>query len=202
VSVAGPFLAAGVRPAKTGNLGYSKSPTADTFPTARGDLTLGVVRQQQFEALSREVGRPQWLADPRFATREGWAEQRNVLVRPALERWARDKTKSEAARALNEMGIAAGPSHTADDLRRDPHVASHGMLVEVPRPDRAEGSPPMLVSGNPIQLSAMAQGPIARFPMVGEHTDDVLRGELGLADGELEALAAEGIVGRARVPRD
>lgn len=195
-----PFMGSMGEPREAATAG--RTGIVEAFAARDGHFVVAVFREHQFERLAKLVGCPEWLADPRFATREGWAEQRNVLVRPALERWARDKTKSEAARALNEMGIAAGPSHTADDLRRDPHVASHGMLVEVPRPDREEGSPPMLVSGNPIQLSAMAQGPIARFPMVGEHTDDVLRGELGLADGELEALAAEGIVGRARVPRD
>ena len=52
------------------------------------------------------------------------------------------------------------------------------MLVEMPRTDGVDD--PVLVPGNPVKLSKMAEGPETRVPWVGEHTEDVLRERLGL----------------------
>jgi crotonobetainyl-CoA:carnitine CoA-transferase CaiB-like acyl-CoA transferase len=137
------------------------------------------------------VGHPEWISDPRFATREGWAAHTESVIRPALESWAADKTKLEASRALCEEGIAAGPSNEAPDLAADPHVAARDMLIEVPRPDAER---PMLVVGNPVKLSNVAEGPVRRFPSLGEHTDEVLRETLGLGADELARLRAQGVI--------
>ena len=67
----------------------------------------------------------------------------------------------------------------------DPHVQQHDMLVELERPD---GGDPVLVPGNPIKMSKVAEGPETRVPWLGEHTDEVLRQELGCDDAELAAL--------------
>ncbi len=68
----------------------------------------------------------------------------------------------------------------------DPHVAARHMLVEMPRTDGV--AEPVLVPGNPVKLSKVAEGPETRVPWVGEHTDEVLRAELGLDDAELAKL--------------
>jgi crotonobetainyl-CoA:carnitine CoA-transferase CaiB-like acyl-CoA transferase len=65
------------------------------------------------------------------------------------------------------------------------------MLVEVPRTD---GGDDVLVPGNPVKLSKVSEGPETRVPWVGEHTDAVLRSELGLDDAALAALRARHIV--------
>ena len=54
----------------------------------------------------------------------------------------------------------------------------------------------MIVPGNPVKLSKMAEGPETSVPWVGEHTDEVLRDELGLDDDELAALATAGVIAR------
>ena len=65
------------------------------------------------------------------------------------------------------------------------------MLIEVDRPDASD---PMVLVGNPVKLSAAAEGPLERFPMLGEHTREVLAHELELASEEIEALAARGVL--------
>jgi formyl-CoA transferase len=161
------------------------------FAARDGHFVAAVLRDHQFERLAKLVGRPDWCSDPRFATREGWAEQRDAVVRPAVEAWARDKTKLEASHALAAEGIPAGPSNLAPDLAADPHVAARDMLVEVPHPGSAR---PMLVPGNPVKLSAAPEGPISRTPMLGEHTEAVLREALAIGDAELAALRADGVI--------
>jgi formyl-CoA transferase len=161
------------------------------FEARDGFFVVAIFRDHQFERLARCVGHPEWCGDPRFATREGWAEHRNTVIRPAIEAWARDRTKLEASGLLCAEGIPAGPSNLAPDIAADPHVASHHMLIEVPRPDAER---PMLVVGNPVKLSDVSEGPVRRFPSLGEHTEEVLRETLGLDDAALSALRERGAI--------
>ena len=163
-----------------------------SFRARDGWFVVACFREHQFERLARTVGRADWLSDPRFATREGWAEHREAVIRPAIEAWAADKGKLEAARRLCEQGVPAGPSNDGADLHADPHVRLREMLIEVPRPDSDTA---MLVVGNPVKLSRVAEGPVGPFPRLGEHTDEILRGTLGLGADELAELRASGVIG-------
>ena len=161
------------------------------FAANDGYFVVAVFREHHFERLARTVAHAEWIDDERFATREGWAREIEPTLRPAIEAWASDKTKLEAARLLCEQGIAAGPSNRAEDLWEDPHVRSHDMLIEVPRPDAER---PMLVHGNPIKLSQVAEGPVRSFPQLGEHTDEVLRESLELSEEALADLRGRGVI--------
>ena len=163
-----------------------------SFRARDGYFVIACFREHQFERLAHTLGHPEWCSDPRFATREGWALHRESVIRPAVEAWASDKGKLEAARELCARGVAAGPSNDGGDLRADPHVELRDMLIEVPRTD-AEGD--LLVVGNPVKLSRVAEGPVGRFPSLGEHTDGVLTETLGLGADELAELRAKGVIG-------
>ena len=113
------------------------------------------------------------------------------MIRPAVEAWAADKTKLEACTILAEAGVVAGPSYEAQDLVADPHVKSHDMLVEVPVEGRDE---PVRVHGNPIKFSDSPEGPTTKWPLIGEHTEEILHADLGLSDADLEALRADEII--------
>jgi crotonobetainyl-CoA:carnitine CoA-transferase CaiB-like acyl-CoA transferase len=162
------------------------------FRAGDGWFIVQVGREPQFAALSATVGQPGWVDDPRFADRQGWVDHLEGVIRPAVETWAAGKTRLEACAALSAAGIAAGPCFTDDEVVADPHVAARDMLVEVPRTDGVEQ--PVLVPGNPVKLSGMAQGPETRTPWLGEHTDDVLRTELALDDDQLAALRSAGVI--------
>ena len=90
-------------------------------------------------------------------------------------------------------GLAAGPCLRDDELVDDPHGRARDMAVAVPRPEGDDG-PPVLVPGNPVRLSRVAVGPERRVPWLGEHTDEVLAGELGLTADERTALRADGVI--------
>jgi crotonobetainyl-CoA:carnitine CoA-transferase CaiB-like acyl-CoA transferase len=156
-----------------------------------GLFVVQIGREHQFEIFARTIGHPEWLEDPRFATREGWRDHEEGVIRPAIEAWARDKTKLEASRQLAEAGVVAGPSYEGDDLLHDPHVESHEMIVEIPA---RSPSGVIRVHGNPIKFSASPEGPARKWPSIGEHTDEVLQADLGLAAADLEALRAEGVI--------
>lgn len=173
--------------AASGSIGICSS-----FRARDGHFVVAIFREHQLERLAHAIGQPQWIGDARFATREDWARNTDGVVRPALEAWARDKTKLEASRMLCEQGVVAGPSNSAEDLWNDLHVRQRDMLHEVPRPD---GGRDMLVVGNPVKLSRVAEGPVGTFPSLGEHTDAVLRAALGLAEEEIARLRERGVIG-------
>jgi formyl-CoA transferase len=164
----------------------------DGFAAKDGYFVVQAVREHHLALFAKAIGHPEWLEDPRFATREGWREQMDTLVRPAVEQWAANRTKLEAATALAQQGIAAGPCFSTEDLIRDPHVKSHRMLLEVPRPDSDD---PLLVVGNPIKLSGTPEHTPERWPTLGQHTEDILRDELGLSDRDLADLRDRGAIG-------
>jgi crotonobetainyl-CoA:carnitine CoA-transferase CaiB-like acyl-CoA transferase len=176
----------------------NKALVLDTFPATDGFFVLQLVREHQFERLANLVGHPEWLDDPRFATRDGWGEHLEDVLRPAIENWARGLTKLEAAHALSDAGIAASPCQSSAEVRVDPHLTARNMLVEMERVDGVDK--PVLIPGNPVKMSAVAEGPETRIPWVGEHTFSVLHEELGLDDEELTRLAKDGAI--AGVPSE
>jgi formyl-CoA transferase len=165
----------------------------DGFRARDGFFVLQVGREHQFERLAQVIGHEEWLTDPRFSTRAGWVTHLDDTIRPAIETWAAGMTKLEAATVLNTNGLVAGPSFTAPEVIADPHLGARNMLVEVPRTD--DEPDPVLVPGNPVKLSKVAEGPETTPPMVGEHTDAVLAADLGLDAAEIAALREDGVIG-------
>jgi crotonobetainyl-CoA:carnitine CoA-transferase CaiB-like acyl-CoA transferase len=165
----------------------------DGFRAGDGWFVLQVGREHQFARLVELIGHPEWVEDPRFATRQGWVDHLETVLRPAVEGWAAGRTSVEVCAALGAAGLAAGPCLSDEQVVRDPHVAARDMLVEVPRTDGDDQ--PVLVPGNPIKLSGTAQGPETRPPWLGEHTDSVLAAELGLSSADLASLRADGVIG-------
>jgi crotonobetainyl-CoA:carnitine CoA-transferase CaiB-like acyl-CoA transferase len=163
------------------------------FRASDGYFLLQVGREHQFERLAKLIGHEDWLSDPRFETRQGWVDHLEDTIRPAIETWASDKTKLEAATIMNSNGLVAGPSFSAPEVVADPHVKARNMLVEVPRTDDVPD--PVLVPGNPVKMSKVAEGPEKRVPWIGEHTDEVLVTDLGLSDKEIAGLRDEGVIG-------
>jgi formyl-CoA transferase len=166
----------------------------DGFKAKDGYFVVQAVRDHQLKILAQAIGHEEWLKDPRFSTRQGWVDHLESVVRPSIEAWAAERTKLEASTELCNAGVAAGPCNSAEDIVADPHVRSHNMLIEVPRPDADR---PLLVVGNPIKLSAASEGPVTRWPTLGEHTADVLKADLGLSDEDIAGLRDRSVISAA-----
>lgn len=164
----------------------------DGFRAADGWFIIQVGREPQFAMLAELVGQAGWVDDERFADRQGWVDHLDDVIRPAVEAWAADKTRVEACESLSAAGIAAGPCFTDEEVVHDPHLEARAMLVEMPRTDGVDQ--PVLVPGNPVKMTAVADGPETRVPWLGEHTDQVLGTELGLDGPALAELRAAGVI--------
>jgi formyl-CoA transferase len=163
------------------------------FRASDGWFVMQVGREAHFQRLSRVVGHPEWASDPRLASRSGWVEHLEDVLRPAIEGWAADKTRAGVCDLLGREGVAAGPCLRAEEVASDPHVRARNMVSTLKVP--TDSGPPVLVPGNPVKLSAGGDPDDGAVPWLGEHTDQILRDELGLAPQEIERLRANGVVG-------
>jgi crotonobetainyl-CoA:carnitine CoA-transferase CaiB-like acyl-CoA transferase len=169
-----------------------KAPGAilDAFAARDGWFVAQVSREHQFERLAHEIGRSEWLDDPRLATRQGWVDHLETVIRPGIEQWAAGRTKLDACAALATAGVPCGPCNGAEDVLADPHLAQRRMLAEF-----TAGEQSYVVPGNPVKLSAYDPPVDRRGPWLGEHTDDILHDLLGLGADEIDALRADGTIG-------
>lgn len=187
ISLLGPYLVAGVKPEKQGNRGYSMSPTADTFPTAEGGITLGAVRQEQFEAVCRIINRPDLIVDPRFADRKmrfdnGAALQAEVtseLVKRPADEWER---------LFNDAGVAAGVVRDMPDAIALAHFDVRDLKLPLRVPGLPKEDVHVLNAG--FRYAHDAPGNDRPPPRLGEHTRDVL-GELGYTAEQIDAILAK-----------
>ena len=159
------------------------------FRARDGWFTIEVVREPHFPRFAEAVGHPEWSDDPRLATRAGWSEQMEDVIRPAVEAWASTRTRLEAATVLARHGVAAGPVNDAESVLNDPHVQARS-FVHHPLP-----SHDVAVVGNPIAFRRAGAAPEKaprRWPTLGEDTERVLRERLGLDSEAIRALRDEG----------
>jgi formyl-CoA transferase len=163
------------------------------FKADDGWFILQVGREEQFARLAGIVGHPEWLEDPRLSTRQGWIDHLEDVLRPGIEGWAAGRSKLEACRLLSDVGLAAGPCLSPEDVVHDEHLRARNMLVTMERTDGV--AEPIIVPGNPVKLGDVTERADGRVPWVGEHTDAVLAAELGLDGAELEQLRADGTIG-------
>ncbi|MGK2928466.1 MAG: CaiB/BaiF CoA transferase family protein [Acidimicrobiales bacterium] len=162
------------------------------FAIASGEVVVQVGRPHQFARLVQTIGRPDWADDERFATPQGWVDHLDLL-RGALAAWAGARSTIDVAEALATAGIAAAPIFEAVDLVDDPHVRARHMLTEIARVDGVDR--PVLTPGNPVKLAGFDDSTPSPPPTLGQHTDEVLRTELGMGDARLAELRESGAIG-------
>ena len=174
---------------------YGDACTAPTgvFPCAPGganDFVFIVANTlRMWQSLAAAIGRPDLRDDPRFADLGKRRFDDTGVVRKAMEAWTRQYTKFEVTDILGRAGVPAGPVMDSGDLFASEHLRARGMLVDIEHPTRGA----MTLFGCPIRLSE-SPVEIACPPLLGEHTEEVLRAELYLSDEEVGALRAAGAI--------
>ena len=106
-----------------------------------------------------------------------------------IEKWTQTKTKFEVMEILNPLNVPCGPVLSLRELAEEPSLRATGTVVEVDHPTRGR----YLSVGNPIKLSG-SPVEVTRSPLLGEHTDAVLRGVLGMDAQEIKAAESEGAI--------
>ena len=135
------------------------------------------------------IGEPEWKTHPDYATIGARLPRLNEIF-TRIESWTMAHTKFEAMDILNELDIPNGPVLSMKEIAEDRSLYATGTLVEVDHPTRGT----YLTVGNPIKLSDN-DVPVERSPLLGEHTEEILAGVLGLGAAEIETIRASGAIG-------
>ena len=182
------YLTTGVAPQRLGNAHPNIVPYQD-FPTADGDFILTVGNDSQFRKFAEIVGRAEWADDPRFSTNKLRVANRGVLV-PLIRQATVFKTTAEWVSQLEAVGVPCGPINDLAQVFADPHVQARGLAMKLPH--ALAGLVPQVAS--PIRMSKTPVEYRNAPPLLGEHTQAVLQGLLGLTAGSIEALRKSGVL--------
>jgi crotonobetainyl-CoA:carnitine CoA-transferase CaiB-like acyl-CoA transferase len=182
------YLVSGQPPRPMGNENITAAPSG-TFTTGKGMLNIAANKQEQFQALCAVLGREDLVADPRFADRENRKRNRTTL-RTEIESALAARAAEEWEAVLAEVGVPAARVLDVPDVLELDQLAERGFLHTLPSP-RGDGT--VRVIGNGIQVDGRPSRPTVRPPVLGEHTEELLR-ELGYQDEEITSLRAESAV--------
>ena len=147
-----------------------------------------ITQAAAFDGLARAIGREDWLDDPDWNTPAARLSKLDAMY-GEIEKWTRTKTKFEVMETLNPLNVPCGPVLSMKELAEEPSLRATGTVVEVDHPTRG----PYLTVGNPIKLSE-SPADVVRSPLLGEHTDEVLREVLGMDTLQVDAARRDGAV--------
>ena len=154
-------------------------------PGGPNDYLYVVVQEAVWHALAQrigpELGHPELASDPRFAHISERRKNQNEMWR-MLDQFGSKYTKRELMAILNEIDVPAGLIMSTEDLADDEHVRGREMYVELDHPQRGT----WYNVGMPIKLSA-SPAKIKRSPLLGEHTDEILKEVLGWSDSDISS---------------
>jgi formyl-CoA transferase len=182
------YLASGQPPVRWGNAHPNIVPY-QTFQTSDGWIIVAVGNDGQFRKFVEVGGRPELADDERFATNPARVRNRDILV-PILAEMVRLQGKQQWISALEAAGVPCGPINDLGEVFENEQVVARGMQVDLPHPS---GGTVKLVR-NPINMTGTPPEALAHPPMLGEHTESILRDVLGYDEARIAALRGQSVI--------
>lgn len=182
------YLVSGDAPPRIGNGGNGGGP-ADLLHCKDGIIYITAGTDEHWNRLCKLMERPDLQDHPRFATNPLRGTNRNELI-ALINEWSMQWATSDLLAALDNIAIPAARYNDLPDVFNDTQVQHRGLKVTVPHP---LGQVSMLAS----PLAHMSATPVTRYqapPTLGQHTDEILRTELGLPEEQITQLRQQGIV--------
>lgn len=176
------YLASGKVPTPLGNRHPSITPF-EPFKAKDGYVIIAVGNDKLWEKFCNLIGRQELINDERFATNPARTENQRQL-KAILDDVFPDKTVDEWLAALDGQGIPSGPLNTVDRVINDPQIKARDMIVETVH----SVAGPVKMAGIPIKMSATPGAVENAAPLLGEHTQEILKEMLGLTSEQIAEL--------------
>ena len=182
------YLVSGKAPGRAGNAHQNIVPyqVFEVAPAADGHkdhLILAVGNDSQYAKFCDIAGCPQLATDPRFAKNQDRVRNRAELV-PALEAIMKTRTKADWLAALEAAKVPCGAINNIAEVFADPQVRHRGMVTRWTHPLQ----PDLHLVSSPIKLSRTPVGTAMPPPLLGQHTEQVLRELLDCSDDRIAQL--------------
>jgi len=148
---------------------------------------IAVFTDDEWRALCRAIGDPEWSHEERFATLQGRKENEDELDM-LIEGWTTGRSAEEVMETLQAAGVPAGVVQSAQDvLENDPHLKARGYYVYLDHPEAGRTA----YDGPGFRLSKTPGRLLSPAPCLGEHTDFVCKEVLHMDDEEIAQLVME-----------
>ncbi|KAI8325051.1 formyl-coenzyme A transferase [Martensiomyces pterosporus] len=157
------------------------------FSTRDGSVCIGAGNDIQFRALSKLLGRPELAADPRFCTNADRVKNREELV-GIINGCLSGKTTQATLDLLDGSGLPFGPVNNIEQTFAHPQVVSRKVVREIDHPFAGK----LRIVGPAVEYSASHVDIRLPPPMLGQHTEEILRSVLGYSDGQVESAVRSG----------
>ncbi|MFH2070165.1 MAG: CoA transferase [Elusimicrobiota bacterium] len=192
---AGIYFTTGKTPKRKGNQHPTICPY-ETFETSDGYINIAIGNDKlwiQFCTLLNKISPDLFPAnissDPKFATNPERVKNRNELF-PIINKIISQKTTDAWLKIFDEKGIPAGPILSLDRVLNHPQVKAREMVIEIPHPKIGK----VKLTGIPVKLSETAGAIRTPPPLLGEHTEDVLKNILGYDEGTIQFLRRKNVI--------
>ena len=177
------------KPARRLGNGHPNAVPYREFECADGRIALPIGNDGQFAKLVRIMGHPEWADDPQMATMPSRVENRD-LVDATLASAFRQQPLSFWLDALQAEGVPASPIQSVADALADAHTEALGMVATIEHPKAG----PVRAINVPYSLSETPAAISSAPPLLGQHSEDVLRDVLGLSEDDIKELVAGGVL--------
>ena len=182
------YLNTGKPPQRWGNAHANIVPY-QTFACSDGHIIVAAGNDGQYQKFVEAGGRPDLAHDPLFATNPLRVKHRDTLV-PLLAAMVRERSRADWISLLEAVGVPCGPINDIADVFDNPQVQARQLAIDLPHP--SAGTVKLVRS--PMRMSATPAGSDLPPPMLGQHTDEVLRDLLGKSADDIAALHAKGVL--------
>ncbi|MEE8304444.1 MAG: CoA transferase [Candidatus Tectomicrobia bacterium] len=147
-------------------------------------VTIAVGNEPEWQALCKAIGHPEWLQDSRFVDAHNRVNHRECLD-ALVTAWTQQYTPNEVTTRLQAAGVAAYPSMDSAMLAASEHLQARGVFAQVDHPCLGRQT----VIGPPWRILGMPNQPDRPGPLLGEHTEVVLRDLLSMDEAEIRQLS-------------
>lgn len=183
------YRALGIVGERHGNRSMYNSPR-NIYETSDGRyLALSTSAHAIAERVMHLVGRPELIEEDWFQSGGSRAQHADILD-DAVGSWIRQRTRDEVIKAFDEAQAAVAPINDISDIMTDPQYAALNTIIDLP--DKDLGT--VAMQNVMFRLMDTPGGILHTGPDLGEHNQEILKGELGLTDADLEDLRSKGVV--------
>jgi succinate---hydroxymethylglutarate CoA-transferase len=188
INVASNVLVAGQEGGRFGN-GHPSLVPYTTYHASDAMIALAVGNEPQFAKCAAALGHPEWADDPRFSTNRARVDNRTLVDNAIAAALATDTAGAWIAK-LKTAGVPCGRINTAAEALADPHTAARRMIQTVQHPTVGA----LKLVGPPYKFSDTPASVRRPPPMLGQHTEEILREELALDAAAIAALRLDKVV--------